>query len=166
LLPKPAGFLPSDTAICNYGNLVIKPTGNYSNYTWSNNAASSTINITTPGIYWLEVADFSHCIGRDSILVNPKECLTGFHIPNAFTPDRNGRNDDFKPFIGGNVKQYQFTIYNRWGQVVFTTNDLRRGWDGTFAGIQQETNVFVWICSYQVEGEPAKLERGTVVVIR
>ncbi len=166
LLPLPANFLPSDTAICNYGSLLIKPSGNYSNYTWNNNAVSSSISITAPGIYWLQVTDASKCIGRDSILVNPKECLRGFYIPNAFTPDRNGRNDDFKPFIGGIVKQYQFTIYNRWGQVVFTTKELARGWDGTFGGQQQDTNVFAWMCTYQLEGEGVNRERGTVLVIR
>lgn len=166
LLPLPANFLPIDTAICNYGSLLIKPTGNYSNYTWSNNAVSSSISITVPGIYWLQVTDASNCTGRDSIIINPKECLKGFYIPNAFTPNHNGRNDDFKPFIGGVVKQYQFTIYNRWGQVVFTTKDLYRGWDGNFGGAKQDTNVFAWICSYQLEGEGVIRERGTVVLIR
>jgi len=92
--------------------------------------------------------------------------LTGFYIPNAFTPNQDGKNNFFKPFIGGVVKQYQFTVYNRWGQIVFTTKDLRKGWDGNFGGIKQDGNVFVWMCTYQLDGLPAKTEKGTVVLIR
>ena len=55
-----------------------------------------------------------------------------------------------------------FTIYNRWGQVVFTTKDISRGWDGTFGGQQQDTNVFAWMCTYQLEGEGVNRERGSV----
>jgi gliding motility-associated-like protein len=146
--------------------VYLKPQRSFSDYSWNNNSVTSSISITAPGIYWLEVKDASNCKGRDSILVTPKECLTGFHIPNAFTPDRNGLNDDFKPFIGGVIKYYQFTIYNRWGQVVFTTKELMKGWDGTFGGTQQDTNIFVWMCTYELEGRARKTERGTVVVIR
>jgi gliding motility-associated-like protein len=166
ILPTPANFLPIDTAICNYGSLLLKSAGSYSQYTWSNNATSSSINITEPGIYWLQVTDTNHCTGKDFVTVSPKDCLTGFHIPTAFTPNNDGNNDNFKPFIGGVVKQYQFTIYNRWGQAVFTTKDLRKAWDGIFGGMAQDTNVFAWICSYQLEGEAMNTEKGTVIVIR
>ncbi len=166
LMPLPVGFLSSDTSICNYGNLVLKPSGDYKNYKWIDNSTSSSITITAPGIYWLQVTDVNNCTGRDTIIVSPKECLTGFYIPNAFTPNQDGKNDFFKPFIGGIVKQYQFTIYNRWGQIVFTSKDLHRGWDGNFGGIKQDGNVFVWMCTYQLDGLPAKTEKGTVVLIR
>jgi hypothetical protein len=105
---------------------VIKPSGSFQQYTWNNGATGSSLTVTRPGTYWLQVKDNDNCVGRDSIVVYPKECLKGIYVPTAFTPDGNGRNDYFKPFIGGVVKQYQFTIYNRWGQVVFTTRDLSR----------------------------------------
>jgi hypothetical protein len=56
-LPPPANFLPADTVICSYGNMQIMPINTYSKYTWSNNASSSSISITSPGIYWLQVTD-------------------------------------------------------------------------------------------------------------
>jgi gliding motility-associated-like protein len=166
MLPLPANFLPADTAICNYGNLLLKPTASFTNYAWNNSSVSSSISVTAPGIYWLEVTDANDCKGKDSVTVNPKECLTGFHIPTAFTPNHDGRNDVYKPFIGGIVKQYQFTIYNRWGQVIFTTKDLNKGWDGTFGGQRQDANVFTWMCTYLLEGEKVKREQGTVTLIR
>jgi gliding motility-associated-like protein len=166
LLPTPGNFLPADTTICNYGTLALRPTANYTNYVWSNNSSASFINITAPGLYWLQVTDSNNCSGRDSIVISSKECIKGFYIPNAFTPDNNGRNDSYRPIIGGIVQQYQFTIYNRWGQVMFTSKDRYKGWNGTFGGTDQGANVFVWMCTYQLEGESVKQEKGTVIVIR
>jgi gliding motility-associated-like protein len=166
LLPVPSNFLPEDTAMCNYGTLLIKSEGSYDNYHWSNNSTSTSINIAVPGLYWLQVNDANSCTGLDSILVGLKECIKGFHIPSAFTPGNDGLNDYYKPIIGGIVKQYRFTIYNRWGQTVFTTKEQYKGWDGNLGGIPQDTNVFAWTCTYQLEGETVKQEKGTVVVIR
>ena len=117
-------------------------------------------------MYWLEVVDVNSCTGRDTVLVNPKECMNGFFVPSAFTPNGDRKNDDFKPLLFGNVKKYKLTIYNRWGQVFFQTTEQFKGWDGKIAGILQPTGAFVWTCSYQFEGEEQKIEKGTVTLIR
>jgi len=166
LFATPAGFLPADTTICTYGNLTLKARASYNNYSWSNNSNASSVTITQPGIYWLEVIDGNNCVGKDSILVSPKYCGKGFFIPNAFTPNGDGKNDVFKPILLGNVKQYNFSVFNRWGQIVFQSNDQAKGWNGDFKNMKQSSNVFVWTCAYQFEGEERKIEKGTVVVIR
>lgn len=166
MVPPPANFLPADTSICRYGTLSLKPFGSYDQYSWNNNAFTPSISITSPGIYWLKVTDASKCIGRDSITIMPKDCLTGFYVPNAFTPDNNGLNDFFRPIITGNPEDYQFTIYNRWGQPVFTTKDVYKGWDGSFRGRPQPTNVFTWICTYKLQGQTVRKEKGKVIVIK
>jgi gliding motility-associated-like protein len=71
-----------------------------------------------------------------------------------------------RPLLFGNVKSYRFTIYNRWGEIVFQTNELRKGWDGKFAGRLQQTGVFIWICNYQFEGAEDKTQKGTFTLIR
>ena len=166
VLPLPAGFLPVDTAICSYGTLLLKPRESFSTYLWSTSATSSSITLAGPGTYWLQVKDAQGCIGRDSIYVTRKECLTGFYMPNAFTPDNNRSNDVFKPIIGGVITRYELTVYNRWGQVVFASNNPGKGWDGTFNGALQDTNVFGWVCTYQLQGQPVKVAKGTVTLIR
>jgi gliding motility-associated-like protein len=133
---------------------------------WNTGAIGSSIVISQPGSYWLQVIDNNQCSGSDTILLLPKECIKGFYIPTAFTPDDDGLNDIFKPIIGGVVKEYLFTIYNRWGQVVFQSSNPGQGWNGMFGGILQDGNVFTWLCRYQLAGEPAKLEKGTVLLIR
>jgi gliding motility-associated-like protein len=164
--PPPANFLPSDTSICAYESIIIHAKSGFSNYTWSDNSSGRSITIKQPGLYFLVVTDQNNCSGTDSIMVNSKQCAIGFHIPNAFTPNSDGRNDFFKPLLYGNIVAYKFTVYNRWGQPVFETADPSKGWDGNVNGTPQDTNTFAWICQYQLSGEPPKSEKGTVVLVR
>lgn len=70
-----------------------------------------------------------------------------------------------KPLVYGALASYQFSVFNRQGQLVFTSKDVNRGWDGRVNGNKPTTNVFVWFCSYQLKGGPPKAEKGTVVLI-
>jgi len=99
-------------------------------------------------------------------LVTAKACLQGFYIPTAFTPNQDGRNDYFKPLVLGNIKKYQFSIFNRYGQLVFQSADPGKGWDGNVKGSKAENAVFVWTCSYQFEDGPPENKKGTVILVR
>jgi gliding motility-associated-like protein len=166
ILPLPKHFLPRDTTICFYQAVRLSPNRGYNEYTWQNNAHAAFIEIREPGVYWLEVTDNRQCKGRDSIVVKQLDCLKGFYVPNAFTPDKNGKNDLFKPLLFGNVKQYRFTVFSRWGIVVFESRTINEGWDGNVAGKQQDNGTFVWMCTYQFEGEEVRVEKGSVIVVR
>ena len=166
MLPQPANFLPTDTNFCNFASLTLQPYAGYNKYTWSTGAISPSITTHQPGTYWLEVTDAKNCKGRSTVQVIMKQCLKGLYVPNAFTPNGDGKNDVFKAQLFGDIKKYELIIYNRWGNEVFRTKDPNKGWDGTFKGTEPPTTVFVWICSYQLDGEPAKVEKGTVSLIR
>ncbi len=166
ILPLPQSFLPPDTTICGYSQLIVKANGSYNSYLWSTGATVSSITVSRAGIYSLKVSDSRNCQGTDTIIVKLKDCVSGLFVPNAFTPDNNGLNDKFKPFIGGVVKQYEFFIYNRYGEVVFQTRTLNEGWDGTVRGIQQNGGGFVWVCKYQLEGNSPQTAKGYFLLIR
>lgn len=166
ILESPADFLKETDSICNYSTLEIIPTNSYSSYQWSTGSTGNKIIIQSPGSYHLRVTDASGCEGKDSITVFAKQCLLGLYIPSAFTPNKDGKNDLFIPQVFGNLKQFKLTVYNRWGTVVFQTNDPQRGWDGMVNGFLQDNAVFVWVCSYQLEGLAPKTEKGTVTLIR
>lgn len=166
IVPLPTGFMPPDTSICNYGNLLLKPLNNYQQYTWSTGNSQATLSINQPGTYWLQVKDINNCIGRDTIVVALKECLKGLFVPSAFTPNNDGRNDLLVPNIFGNVVSYRFTIYNRWGQIVFQSSKTGEGWNGKVKGVATDGNVFVWQCIYQLQGEQAQHAKGTVTLIK
>lgn len=166
LLSLPAMFLPADTFLCSYSSLKISPIQTYSTYLWSTGSSQQSITVSQAGIYWLRVTDNFSCSGTDSILINPKQCLEGIYVPNAFTPNKDGLNDSFRPLLFGGVTHYRFRIYNRWGQLVFESTQLGKGWDGKVSGKETDSGVFVWSCEYQFEGLTRKLEKGTVVLIR
>lgn len=166
ILPAPSKFLPSDTAVCGYDKLTIRPLSNFRSYLWDNNANSSSITISQPKTYWLTVTDQDGCVGTDSILVNPKQCLIGIYVPNAFTPNGDHLNDEIYPIIGGDVVAYEFSIFNRWGTRVFTSKEIGKGWDGRLNSYPQDPSTFTWKCTYQLAGDKPKVASGTIVLIR
>src|SRR5688572_9390763 len=166
MFPQPSGFLGPDTSICSYGDIQLKTMTSFNQYLWSTGGTASSIIIKQPGQYWLQVKDDNNCVGKDTIIVSPKDCGKGFFVPTAFTPNNDGKNDQLKPILLGNVIQYRFWIYNRWGELIFETNDPAKGWNGMYKGQPQSSSVFVWQCSYQFENETAKKEKGTFILIR
>ncbi|HTF29823.1 MAG TPA: gliding motility-associated C-terminal domain-containing protein, partial [Flavitalea sp.] len=166
VLTPPSNFLKETDSICNYGKLVVSSINAYATYKWSTGHTGQVAQVQQPGIYWLQVTDANGCSGRDSITILEKQCLSGIYFPNAFTPDKSGKNDVFKPVVERKLKQYRFTVYNRWGAAVFQTTDPVKGWDGNVGVGVQSIGLFVWTCSYQFEDGEPKLERGTVMIIR
>lgn len=164
--PLPAAFLPRDTFICSYGSLEINSTTNFNRYLWSTGSSTSSIVVTQPGLYWLDATDRHLCTGRDTIMVNLKDCLSGFFMPTAYTPNGDGRNDKLKPLLFGIVNKYEFTVYNRWGQIVFRSDDQTKGWDGKLGGVNQDGGPYIWSCTYQFKDQEMKTVKGTVILIR
>lgn len=74
-----------------------------------------------------------------------------FYIPNAFVPNNDGLNDIFKPVIS-NASNYNFKIFNRWGKLIFETNDYTEGWDGTYKGSLAENGVYTYRMTYRFKG--------------
>ncbi len=90
-----------------------------------------------------------------------------FYIPNAFSPTNDGLNEGFIPLgIGISTANYEFTIYDRWGNKVFQTDDVNKPWDGKIAGTTSQEDVFVWtIACRTFKGERKKF-KGQVSLIK
>ena len=87
-------------------------------------------------------------------------------MPSAFTPDNDGKNDLFHIKYPFPVKQFTFLIFNRWGQKIFETADMGKGWDGSYNGIDQPADIYVWIISIiNTDGRKESI-KGTVALIR
>ena len=162
----PANFLQNSLEICNYGSSTIQPGIDFESYAWSTGSNSKAISISDPGIYRLQVVDRNGCIGADTITVTQKQCLSGLFVPTAFTPNNDGLNDNLKAMLFGDILSFDFKIFNRYGAVVFASNNPAKGWDGTIAGLKQDAGVYVWVCKYKLAGKPELLEKGTFVLIR
>jgi gliding motility-associated-like protein len=166
LYDVPADFIFSDTAVCNGDELLLRPTKNFLQYLWSNGSATSSIIVKNPGAYSLQVTDQFGCRGIASVTVKEKDCSDKIFFPSAFSPNHDGKNDLFKPIVSGALENYEFTVYNRWGQIVFKTKNKSEGWDGTIQGQQQDSGVFVWMCRYKFNNQQSGIKSGTVMLIR
>jgi gliding motility-associated-like protein len=115
--------------------------------------------------FTVTVEDSAGCAGTSSVLIKAYKDAT-YYIPNAFTPNGDGLNDTFNAIAPGIVRTFYFRIYNRWGKIMFETQDTRKGWDGTYRGIKQPSAVYVWIIKgVNLKGEMID-RKGMVTLIR
>lgn len=164
---SPENFLTGTTEIC-YGDVVIlQSTKEFTKYLWSTGDAGNFITVKDTGTFQLSVTDQHGCIGTESTNVTLKpDCPSNIYVPNAFTPNNDGLNEQFKPIIKGDVEKYSFKIYSRFGQVIFSTNNRSIAWDGRFKGQLAPGDIYVWYCNYQFKDKPMKTEKGIVTLIR
>lgn len=88
-------------------------------------------------------------------------------VPTGFTPNNDGLNDNFGPHNALKADNYQFRVYNRWGQLIFESKDWRKRWDGKLNGKLQGTGVYVWMLNYTNRDTGQKvLKKGTITLIR
>jgi len=144
-----------------------QPAEGLSSYAIANPVASPTQ--TTQ--YSVTGYDSIRCTATASVLIEVEE--TAF-IPTLFTPNGDGKNDVLKIYGLSQVHDFQFTIYNREGSVIFTAEDLSSvsttGWDGTKNGVPQETGLYYWKVDGQFgNGQAAMLNgktKGSVMLLR
>lgn len=159
--PAPKPNLGNDRDLCEGDSAILSP-GIFSSYLWQDNSTLDHLVVKQPGTYSVKVTD-SCGTASHSINVRVHNCAIVF--PSAFTPNGDGRNDRFGPTYTNSIKNYRLKIYNRWGQLMFQTNDHLKSWDGTINGLAQETGVFAWVCTFEQKGKQQQL-KGTVVLIR
>ena len=104
----------------------------------------------------------------DSVVILDKNCTCEFYVPSAFTPNNDGLNDVLYAFKNCNdYRDFNFSVFNRWGELVFTSNDLQSGWDGFFRSEAQQIDSYVWTISYfDVLHNENRLQKGTVVLLK
>lgn len=113
-------------------------------YRWSTvNRNDSIIRGLGNGLYTVTVADSRDCIDSTGAEIIYDNCCTP-SIPNAFTPNGDGRNDVIRIIYKGDIILKEFSIYNRYGQQVFTTDNITQGWDGNFNGREAELGVYYY----------------------
>jgi large repetitive protein len=123
------------------------------------------ITLNSDANVYLTVKDAAGCEGKDTIFIKVYEGPT-YYVPNSFTPNGDGLNDIFRATPVGMANTTYFRIFNRFGQVMFETNQWLKGWDGTFNGKPQASGTYVWIVS-GTDRDNKKVEmKGTVNIIR
>ena len=93
-----------------------------------------------------------------------QSCAIG--VPNAFTPNGDGKNDYLYPLNASSVTDLQFQVFNRYGQIVFETRDWSHKWDGTINGQPQSFGTYIWILKYKDNSGRKYILRGSTVLVR
>ncbi len=166
-----------DTLIIDEGSLaqllVTTTAGGSVNYTWSPAGTLTCTNCPSPlafpqneTVYYV-FGEQNGCVGEpDSMLVLINQI--SLVLPNAFTPNGDGINDVFRVTNPSLYPLFEMIVFNRWGQMVFQSDDIMIGWDGSFQGREQEVGTYIWLIRYRKGREDGEevLLRGNVTLIR
>ena len=175
VIPPVPAFAGNDTSISLGEPLVLNATGG-EKYAWSPETYLSDPNSASPTAvfgnnvdsirYSVKVTTVDGCVGQDEVKVVVFKTGPQIFMPDAFTPNRDGRNDNLYPVLVGMKKLDFFRIYNRYGQLVFNTSQVNKAWDGTFGGKEQPSGTFIFMAqAVNYKGETV-LRKGTVLLIR
>ncbi|HSG67392.1 MAG TPA: gliding motility-associated C-terminal domain-containing protein [Bacteroidales bacterium] len=134
-----------DTSFCEQFTLLLDAGPGWDDYTWQDGSNGSTYQASQYGTYYV-IADVQGCADADTLTIS-EDCPSLIWFPNSFTPNGDGINESFKP-VYDNVDVYQIRIFNRWGQLVFESNNINNGWDGKLNGELCPGGVYVFISEY------------------
>jgi gliding motility-associated-like protein len=159
-------ILLGDTAV-----LEASVSGTAVNFTWLPNIDISDPTVLRPEVFPSQSAEYrltaSSGVGcgtvTDIVRVNVYNELK---IPNAFTPNGDGLNDVFYVLPLDNYQLKDFQIFNRFGQIVFQTTDIREGWDGTVRGTLQQTGMYIYRIRMINKRGKVLDRKGTVTLIQ
>ncbi len=137
-------------------------------YEWSTGELTTFIQVSEGGTYYV-TAKNGACEAIQEIELKDF-CLSALYIPNAFTPEHNGLNEIFIPKYTGEITNYEFLIFDRWGKQIFSTNNIHEGWDGTYKGNPCQIEVYVYKITYdysiKIGSKKTKQRVGTVTLMR
>ena len=138
-------------------------------YTWTPPEFLSCINCPNPianpdndYAYTVTFVDLNGCVASATVNLSYEAVI---YVPNTFIPDGNGTNDLFGAY-GGNIKEMELIIFNRWGELIKTLTSLSDFWDGTYEGLPCPDGAYTWKLNYLDKQERKYTLTGHVILIR
>ncbi|MGN6492406.1 MAG: PKD domain-containing protein [Agriterribacter sp.] len=176
VIPPVPAFAGNDTVAVLNQPLQLKATG-AAFYKWSPGSYLSSTDVADPiatfvsdvgdkVTYSVKVSTAEGCFAYDTMSVRIFKTAPDIFVATAFTPNNDGLNDYFRATPVG-IKEFDYLkIYNRWGQLMFSTADAEEGWDGKFKGVEQASDTFVWTVKGTDYTGRNIVKKGTMVLIR
>lgn len=151
-----------DTIVCfDQVAKILLDAGQFKSYLWKpTNETSQIIYSSNAQTYLLQVTDNNDCTMSKQITVT-ENCPQQLFIPNAFSPNGDGINDVFTITTTG-LESFEMTIFNRWGEQVFNSQNYLQGWDGKNA----PNEVYVVQITYKLKGKPTETVKQNVTLMR
>ncbi len=168
----------SNTNIVNIGestllDLTVSPTSNYS-YLWTNASTLSCSTCEDPTAspiintnYSVIIVDNTNGCKDTAYTSLAVDATKRYYIPTAFSPNGDGKNDVFMVYTRGNIVKYiDLKIYNRWGELVYSSNDINKGWDGTYNGVQVNNGLYTYMLKLVFNDKEVKTDKGSISLIK
>lgn len=170
--PLPIVNIINRDTIIKYGQSIqLLVSGAYL-YSWSPLSSLSNPNIVNPmaspkepTTYYVYGVAENGCRGIDSVKVNI-DYRDNLFVPTAFTPNGDGKNDLFHIANITFQRLQEFRVFNRWGQEIFSTNDIRKGWDGSWKGVPQDMGAYQYIIRVAYPDGYIETYKGDVTLVR
>jgi gliding motility-associated-like protein len=163
----------ANNRICD-GDLItftVKADGIYS-YRWEPNNAFENISgsnaaMTVPGNVNVSVKAINEwgCYANANMVIVTDNCCAVF-MPDAFTPNNDGKNDTYRPIGIDNQKIEKYMVLNRWGQVLYEGNNPLEGWDGSLKGEKQDAGIYFYYIKYKCGSKPPIEAKGNFMLMR
>ena len=178
--PDPvASFAPTPPTVSELDPVSVmnNTSTNAVSYQWSFEDGGTSTQVSpehtfpiTPGAYEILLIATSQfgCVDSITQIVTVLEELI-FYVPNTFTPDGDEFNQSFKPIFtsGFDPMDYNLTIFDRWGEILFESNNHEIGWDGTYAAELVKDGVYVWKIEFKTSRNDARrVEVGHVTILK
>jgi gliding motility-associated-like protein len=174
VVPPPlVGLTKTNDVNCSAGVAELIATGG-DRYEWTPDPTLSGISIANPLVrpektttYVVTAYNSLNCGTQDSITVNfEKTGIANIYMPNAFSPNGDGKNDVFRVVSAGSVTMEVFNVYNRLGELVFSTKDISKGWDGNINGQPADVGSYYWYVSASSPCTDNLFKKGYVILVR
>lgn len=163
----PSANLGPDTVLCPGERLLLGAAANPAwQYNWNTGASTAQVYSDIFTRQYILTVDNHGCKATGSIFIKVlKACL--IRVPGAFTPNNDGLNDRLGAMNADLCRNFTFSVYNRGGQLIFSTHNPAEGWNGRYKGVEAEPGVYVWILTYT---DPwtgkAEKQKGTSLLLR
>jgi gliding motility-associated-like protein len=145
--PYPLVDLGPDTSLCGDFELELDAQNPGMSYLWEPfGETSQKILATEQAVYTVHVSNQDGCTTTHEFEITG-DCISHYHIPSAFSPNNDGYNEFFKPVLV-NYERYEMKIYDRWGELLFVTNDINEGWDGSYKGEIVPVGTYLYVVNF------------------
>ncbi|MBA3829078.1 MAG: gliding motility-associated C-terminal domain-containing protein [Taibaiella sp.] len=167
ITPLPSFHIGNDTTLCNFSSLIIGDPNNNLIYKWNTGDTGCCIPIKGFGTYVLQGTN--RCgSSYDSITINEGKCDKCVWVPDAFTPNGDGRNDVLHAKTICSLRSFHMQVFDRWGDIVFISDNINYGWDGIYLGKPAAEGAYYYIIEVYKDAGSSKKQvvKGDVILIR
>lgn len=163
--PVPNPNLGPDSVLCEGTFYSLDVEIDDATYIWQDNSSASSFRATQTGEYSVEVSTLCGT-ASDTVFLQFENCNCKAYIPNAFSPNDDGINDVFQVFTDCEFEDFELRVFNRWGGLVFMSDQPDHAWNGQTDTKLQSNDTYVYWVRYRFFDQPERLLTGDIHVVR